>query len=229
MRRRACTQTRHTESRAGAESRTGAAAAGAWRHLGRDCRTAIDQGESGCRTFGRGRIDVGGPSLIPVAEIGDLSEASRKAPRGFHVMIKPRGRSATSTAPTASIAEGALSRKTPVSACPTSAGGVYPARVHRRAERTPGHFRVAGGGTTLMAWTSSGRQSSCRGSTPRPGWMCATRCRLTASAERGWCEFLRDNSFLVGLSLDGPKDLHDANRVDKGGKPSSTACCERSS
>ncbi len=34
-----------------------------------------------------------------------------------------------------------------------------------------------------------------------------------------WCEFLRDNSFLVGLSLDGPKDLHDANRVDKGGKP----------
>jgi uncharacterized protein len=34
-----------------------------------------------------------------------------------------------------------------------------------------------------------------------------------------WCEFLRDNDILVGLSMDGPPDLHDAYRVDKGGKP----------
>jgi uncharacterized protein len=34
-----------------------------------------------------------------------------------------------------------------------------------------------------------------------------------------WCRFLRENAFLVGLSLDGPRELHDANRVDKGGKP----------
>lgn len=27
-----------------------------------------------------------------------------------------------------------------------------------------------------------------------------------------WCEFLRDNSFLVGLSIDGPRHLHDAHR-----------------
>jgi len=35
-----------------------------------------------------------------------------------------------------------------------------------------------------------------------------------------WCRFLRDNRFLVGLSLDGPKSLHDAYRRDKGGGPS---------
>ena len=29
-----------------------------------------------------------------------------------------------------------------------------------------------------------------------------------------WCEFLRENQFLVGLSLDGPKELHDAYRTD---------------
>ena len=29
-----------------------------------------------------------------------------------------------------------------------------------------------------------------------------------------WCEFLRKNNFLVGLSLDGPEDLHDAYRTD---------------
>jgi uncharacterized protein len=35
-----------------------------------------------------------------------------------------------------------------------------------------------------------------------------------------WCEFLRTNGFLVGISLDGPRELHDFYRVDKGGKPS---------
>jgi uncharacterized protein len=34
-----------------------------------------------------------------------------------------------------------------------------------------------------------------------------------------WCEFFRENGFLVGLSLDGPRELHDVYRVDKGGKP----------
>ena len=34
-----------------------------------------------------------------------------------------------------------------------------------------------------------------------------------------WCRFFHENDFLIGLSLDGPKALHDAYRVDKGGKP----------
>jgi uncharacterized protein len=34
-----------------------------------------------------------------------------------------------------------------------------------------------------------------------------------------WCEFLCENRFLVGISLDGPRSLHDAYRRDKGGQP----------
>ena len=34
-----------------------------------------------------------------------------------------------------------------------------------------------------------------------------------------WCEFLRENAFLVGLSIDGPQAMHDAYRVDKTGAP----------
>lgn len=34
-----------------------------------------------------------------------------------------------------------------------------------------------------------------------------------------WCKFFKENSFLIGLSIDGPKHLHDQFRVTKGGVP----------
>lgn len=34
-----------------------------------------------------------------------------------------------------------------------------------------------------------------------------------------WAAFFKENNFLVGVSIDGPKAIHDRHRVDKGGKP----------
>jgi uncharacterized protein len=41
-----------------------------------------------------------------------------------------------------------------------------------------------------------------------------------------WCDLLASHKFLVGLSIDGPNDLHDAYRVDKQGKPTSAGVRE---
>ena len=34
-----------------------------------------------------------------------------------------------------------------------------------------------------------------------------------------WCEFLKENDYLIGISIDGPRHLHDTYRLDKGGGP----------
>jgi uncharacterized protein len=33
-----------------------------------------------------------------------------------------------------------------------------------------------------------------------------------------WCAFFKEHNFLIGLSVDGPREIHDANRVDRGGQ-----------
>lgn len=35
-----------------------------------------------------------------------------------------------------------------------------------------------------------------------------------------WCEFFRENNWLVGVSIDGPQEFHDEYRKNKMGKPS---------
>ena len=35
-----------------------------------------------------------------------------------------------------------------------------------------------------------------------------------------WCEFFAENNYLIGISIDGPRDLHDAYRVNKRGEGS---------
>jgi uncharacterized protein len=44
--------------------------------------------------------------------------------------------------------------------------------------------------------------------------------------DKDWARFLKEHSFLVGLSIDGPKDVHDHYRVTKKGEPTFDRVCD---
>ncbi len=54
----------------------------------------------------------------------------------------------------------------------------------------------------------------------RPGMTVTHTIQTNGTKINGdWARFFRDNRILVGLSIDGPRELHDVYRRDKGGKP----------
>jgi len=55
----------------------------------------------------------------------------------------------------------------------------------------------------------------------RPGQVVSNALQTNAVLiDQRWCEFLRENKFLVGISIDGPADLHDRCRKDHAGRGS---------
>jgi uncharacterized protein len=75
-----------------------------------------------------------------------------------------------------------------------------------------------GGEPTLMSLDFFKRAVESEKKCSRPGQRIENTFQTNGVlVNEEWCRFFHDNNFLVGLSLDGPRRLHDAYRHDKAG------------
>ena len=77
-----------------------------------------------------------------------------------------------------------------------------------------------GGEPTLMGIDFYRRAVKLQEKYRRPGMTFENTIQTNGTLlDDAWCAFLRENDFLVGISLDGPSELHDTYRKDKKGGP----------
>jgi len=89
------------------------------------------------------------------------------------------------------------------------------------AHRTP-EVTIAwqGGEPTLMGLEFFRRSVALAKKHARPGMRVAHTIQTNGTRLNGdWARFFKENGYLVGLSIDGSRELHDAYRRDKGGRP----------
>lgn len=81
-------------------------------------------------------------------------------------------------------------------------------------------FAWQGGEPTLMGLDFFKRAVELQQQYKRPGMRIHNAFQTNGVLlDDDWCAFFHENDFLIGLSVDGPQHIHDAYRVDKGGRP----------
>lgn len=77
-----------------------------------------------------------------------------------------------------------------------------------------------GGEPTMMGLEFFEHSIALQRKYARPGQRIANTIQTNATLiDEEFAAFFKEHEFLVGVSIDGPRELHDAYRVDKGGKP----------
>jgi uncharacterized protein len=77
-----------------------------------------------------------------------------------------------------------------------------------------------GGEPTLMGLDFFRRSIEYQEKYRRPGVRIVNTIQTNGTLiDDEWAAFFRRHDFLVGISIDGPREMHDAYRVDKGGEP----------
>ena len=84
-------------------------------------------------------------------------------------------------------------------------------------------FAWQGGEPTLLGIEFFERAVQLQSELTPPGKTCRNSIQTNGVLlDDAWCAFLAEHQFLVGLSIDGPKKLHDAFRYDKQEQPTFT-------
>jgi uncharacterized protein len=81
-------------------------------------------------------------------------------------------------------------------------------------------FSWQGGEPTLMGLEFFRKVVALQARYARPGQAIENDLQTNATLlDDEWCRFLKEHRFLVGLSIDGPREIHDVCRREKGGGP----------
>ncbi len=79
-------------------------------------------------------------------------------------------------------------------------------------------FTWQGGEPTLMGLDFFKRAVELQNRFRKPSTQIHNALQTNATLlDDEWCRFFRESGFLVGVSLDGPREVHDAYRRDMGG------------
>lgn len=82
------------------------------------------------------------------------------------------------------------------------------------------NFAWQGGEPTLMGLDFFRRAVAYQDKYRKPGMRIENALQTNGTLlDDEWCRFFKEHGFLVGISLDGPRALHDVYRKDKGGAP----------
>ena len=160
-------------------------------------------------------------NFIPQALLDWDGAPPRAIPPSFHVMVKPRG-------PVCNLdctycfylrKEHLYEEGTRFVMSEEVLGSFT--RQYIEAQQVPEvTFGWQGGEPTLMGLDFFRKAVALQEEYRKPGVKVANALQTNGTLlDDEWCHFLKEHEFLVGLSLDGPRKLHDTYRVDKGGKP----------
>jgi uncharacterized protein len=174
-------------------------------------------------TRNRSPSDAASPGAAPgVPDKYDApSLAANRAQRRFHVMVKPAGSACNLNCSYCFY----LSKAT----LPDGPGpgrmsdDVLAQFIRQYIEGVTGAevvFSWQGGEPTLLGLDFFRRAVELERACAKPGQRIENDLQTNGTLiTEEWCEFLKKERFLVGLSIDGPRKLHDQYRVAKDGQP----------
>jgi uncharacterized protein len=153
---------------------------------------------------------------MPVAE----KHRPQPQPHAFHVMLKPRG-------PICNLDCQYCYYLSKAELYPGSRFRMSPALLEAyisqyiASQRGPEVvFGWQGGEPTLMGLPFFRKAIELQQKCARPGQRITNAFQTNGiRIDDEWCRFFKQNNFLVGLSLDGPRGVHDAYRIDRAGRP----------
>ena len=100
---------------------------------------------------------------------------------------------------------------------------ILEAYIRQHIDASPGsviHFTWHGGEPTLLGLETFRNIVALQRKHKPPGRSITNNIQTNGILiDEAWCRFLSDVGFSVGLSLDGPQEMHDTYRFTRGGKP----------